>query len=104
MQTQVTARHFDASPDLRRYASEQVAKLNRYYDGITDARVILSKDPTPTNEKGVEVVLQVYRHTLSACDQGSSHEAAIDQCVNRLRRQIMRYKAKLRSVDKYVRR
>lgn len=104
MQSQITARHFDASPALRQYASDRLHKLERYYSGINGAHVILSEDGTPTSDKAVEISLSVYRQHLSAQDAGSSHEEAIDRCVERLRRQIMRYKAKLRSTDKDVHR
>ena len=100
MQTQITVRNFEASDNLRDYATERLAKLKRYYDGITDARIVLSEDGLPANGKSTEIVLNVYRHTLSARDSAATHEEAIDHCVDRLRRQLMRYKAKLKSTDK----
>ena len=100
MQTQVTIRHFDPRPELRDYASERLATLQRYYDGITDAHVVLANGGDPAEGKSAEIVLRVYRQTLSANRSGSSHEEAIDRCVMALRRQIKRYKAKLRSVDR----
>ena len=99
MQTQITVRHFDPHPALRAYAAERLSKLERYYDGITDARVILSNGAGPPVDKSAEIVLHVYKQTLTANSSGTSHEEAIDGCVNALRRQIKRYKAKLRSVD-----
>lgn len=100
MQTQITVRRFEATPDLRTYATERLEKLKRYYDGITDAHVVLSDDTTPSNGKSVEIVLNVYRQTLSAKDSAATHEEAIDHCVERLRRQLVKYKDKLRSTDK----
>lgn len=100
MQTQITVRHFDATPQLRDYASQKLGKLERYYDGITDAHVILSDDSSPANGKSVEINLNVFRQTLTARDSADTHEEAVDHCVERLRRQLMRYKAKLKSTDK----
>ena len=104
MQTQITVRHFDPHPALRDYAAQRLTRLERYYDGITDARVILTDGAHHAEGKSAEIVLRVYRQTLSANSSGSSHEEAIDGCVNALRRQIKKYKAKLRSVDKDVQR
>lgn len=104
MQTQITARHFEAPPELREYATERLSRLERYYNGITDAHVVLTNDGTPADGKAAEVILQVYRQTLSARDKAPTHEDAIDHCVQRLRRQIMRYKAKLRRTDKQIQR
>ncbi len=100
MQTQITARHFDADPTLKEYAESRLAKLERFYDGITEARIILGEDGRPGTSKSAEVVVHVYQQTLSAASNGSTHEDAIDQCVKAVGRQIKKYKAKLRSTDK----
>lgn len=104
MQTQITVRHFDANDQLRTYAAERLAKLKKYYDGITDAHIVLSDESTPSNGKSAEIVLNVYRQTLSARNSATTHEEAIDQCVDRLRRQLARYKDKLKSTDKHYQR
>lgn len=104
MQTQITVRHFDASPALRDHASQRLDKLKRYYDGITDAHVILADDGPPSNGKSAEITLNVYRQTLSARDSAGTHEQALDNCVDRLRRQLIRYKAKLKRIDQDVQR
>ena len=99
-QVQITARHFDASPALREYAENRIAKLERYYDGIVDAHIILSEDGSSGTSKEAEIMLNVYQQRLSASDAAATHEQAIDNCVERLRRQVLKYKAKLRSTDK----
>lgn len=103
MQTQITARHFEANPILKEYASTRLSKLLRYYDGITDAHVILTSNSSVPADKHAEIMLSVYRQRMAAQHAGTSYEEAIDQCVNSLRRQLMRYKAKLRSKQKLVR-
>ena len=100
MQTQITARHFEARPALREYAASRLARLERFYDGITDAHVILSTDGDVSAEKSAEISLGVYRQRLTAQKTAATHEDAIDACVERLRRQILRYKSKLRRPDK----
>ena len=104
MQMQFTARHFEAPPSLRAYVDKRIAKLERYYDGITDVHIVLEKEPTSDGTKSAEVTLGVYRQRLTARNMASTHEQAIDQCVARLRRQIMRYKAKLRSTNRHYQR
>ena len=104
MQIQITVRHFDARPELKEYASDKLGKLERFYNGITTARVVLSEDGTPSKGKSAEIFLHVYRQTLTAQDEASTHEEAIDQCVARLRRQLMRYKSKLRATNKHYQR
>lgn len=101
MQTQITARHdVELTPELRDYIGERLDKLQRYYDNIISAHIILSEKNSPASNKAAEINLDVYQKRLSAEDAASTHEEAINQCVDHLRRQLKRYKAKLRSTDK----
>ena len=100
MQIQITVRHFDAPAGLKEYAHDELNKLERYYDGVTDAHVILSKGNGAGADKEAEITLNVYQQRLYAQDKAATHEGAIDHCVKRLRRQLKKYKAKLRSKDK----
>jgi putative sigma-54 modulation protein len=104
MRTEITFRHFDSVPALKDHASKRLAKLTRFYDGITDARVVLDVEPIEATRKSVEISLAVYRQTLTAREYAETHEEAINRCVSQLRRQILKYKDKLRSIDKDVHR
>jgi putative sigma-54 modulation protein len=97
MQTRITARHCEASDGLRAHITNQLGKLERVYDRIHDAHVILRDDPSPAADKRVEIALNVYRQTLKATDMAPTHAAAVDGCVRQLRRQVSRYKGKGRS-------
>jgi putative sigma-54 modulation protein len=100
MQIQMTARHFDASPALQTRVAERMQKLERYYDGILGANVVLTRKP----EKAAEISVNVYRQTLTARTTRETHEDAVDECVEHLRRQLLRYKAKLRGSSRRSRR
>lgn len=100
MQTQITARRSDLSDDLRTHIEEQLAKLQRFYDGIISAHVILDESNAPSGEKTAEINIDVYQKRLSADDAAPTHEQAVNQCADHIRRQLKRYKAKLRSTDK----
>ena len=102
MQPQVIARHFEADPVLRQYAADRLNRLERYYDGINDARVILSGSADAGSDKCAEITLSVYRQRLAARHAAGTHEEAINFCVERLRKQLMRYKAKLRNTSKNI--
>ena len=94
MDTRITSRHFIASTRLKEFALTRVAKLERFYDGITDARIILGKHNASGINKSAEITLNVRHQSLTAQDKASSYEEAIDRCISRLRRQILKYKAK----------
>ena len=97
MDTRITARHFNASQKLKDFVNARVGKLERFYDGITDARVILSKHNASGGAKAAEITLKVRRNSLIAQEEATTYEEAIDRCVSRLRRQILKYKGKRRS-------
>jgi len=99
-QTQITTRHVDVSDRVQQYADDRTAKLEQFYDGIIDAHVILGEDNSPAENKTAEININVYQKKLSAEDSASTHEEAINLCVDHLRRQLEKYKAKLRSKDK----
>jgi putative sigma-54 modulation protein len=99
-QTQITTRHVDVSDRVREYAEERTAKLEKFFDNIIDAHVILSEDNSPASNKTAEININVYQKQLSAEDSASTHEEAINLCVDHLRRQLEKYKSKLRSRDK----
>ncbi len=99
MQTQITARHFDAPSALREYAEARLAKLERVYDGITEARIVFSVNGHPDKIKSAEVIVNVYQQTLTAASDGATHEEALDECAKALRRRLRKYKARLRSTS-----
>lgn len=100
MQTQITARRVDLNPALRGHIESRLTKLQRYYDGIISAHVILDDSNAPSEDKTAEINVDVYQKRLSAQDAASTYEQAVNQCVDHMRRQLKRYKAKLRSTDK----
>jgi putative sigma-54 modulation protein len=99
MQIQVTARHFDADDRLQEYVQKKVARLQRYYDGITDVQVVLTRN-TQVPEALAEIGVSVFRKQLTARAESATHEEAVDRCVERIRRQLYRYKARLRGTDR----
>lgn len=99
-QTQVTTRHVDVSDRVYEYARERTAKLEQFFDGIVSAHVILGEDNSPASNKTASINIEVYQNRLSADDAASSHEEAINLCIDHLRRQLEKYKAKLRGKNK----
>jgi putative sigma-54 modulation protein len=100
MPTRITARHTELSDGLRAHIERSVSKLDRYYDGIHDAHVVLDGHDSDSLGKKAEVKVSVSRRTLTAQDSGLTYQDAVNGCVRQLRRQVLRYKGKIRSTDK----
>jgi ribosome hibernation promoting factor len=99
MQIQITARQFQASEKLHEYARKKVERLGKFYDGISGIHVIMSKNGHPETHS-VEMSAHVHRQQLAAHAEGRTHEEALDECVGRMKRQVVRFKDRLRDTKK----
>ncbi|MCG8605239.1 ribosome-associated translation inhibitor RaiA [bacterium] len=88
-----TSRHFKASPRLRTYAEERVNSLKKFYDGIIECDIILDHEKL---DQVAEIGLKVYGQRLVALEKTEDFFKSIDLCVEKLERQLKKYKAKLR--------
>ncbi len=97
MRTKFTARHFRAHSSLKDYALETLGKLEKFYDGIISAEVILSYEKPRDSVKVAEINLAVHSKTLNAVERSDDFVKSIDQAMDKLERQLVKYKTKLHS-------
>jgi len=93
MDTRVTARHFELSEAGRDYVHEAIEGLERFYERITDSRVVLTREK---DRWAVELILSVPGATLTAESEEDLLFPAVDEAVGRMGRQLKKYKAKVR--------
>lgn len=92
----IEAVHFAADVKLTDLIESKLEKLNLFYDQILSSEVILKVDKKESHaNKVVEIKMLVPGKELFAKKQGDSFEAAADEVVEALRRQIKKYKEKL---------
>lgn len=85
----------DRSETLSDFIQTKVNKLETFYDGIINGEVyIRTEKGDPKKEKIVEIRLNVPGTSLFAKEAGETFEAATDNTVEALRRQIKKYKEK----------
>lgn len=90
---QVIGRGIDVTDAMRSYAEEKLDKLERLSDQIVDARVVMSfNDRVNGQPAKVEVQVNVPNGIVRAEERGLDHYAAIDQVVDKLQRQLKKYK------------
>ena len=90
----VVARHGELSRDLRAYAREKMAKLERYFEGVHWVTVTLDDQP---ELKKAEVVMGAVRGTtLVAEAEDHDLHAAIDRVVDKAEHQLTKFKEKLK--------
>jgi putative sigma-54 modulation protein len=100
MDIHVTARHFKAHESLRRYAFDSLKKLERYYNGIVSANIVLSFEKAFHSVKTAELHVTVYGTILKSLAKSDDFVKSIDTVVEKVERQIQKYKSKLREKKK----
>jgi putative sigma-54 modulation protein len=92
MQVALTARNFEMTPALRRYAETKVARLRKFVNRISSAHVILSLEK---HRQIAEVTLRVRDLTIRGEESSDDLYSAIDLVVDKIERQIVRYKERI---------
>jgi putative sigma-54 modulation protein len=92
MNLNISGHHLDVSPAIRTYVSEKLDRVVRHFDHVIDAHVILSSDKLV---RKAEVTLHVRGKDIHAECIDADLYAAIDLLVDKLDRQVIKYKDKL---------
>lgn len=88
----VTGRHFEVTDALRKYAEGKIKKFVRYLSNITEAIVTLSIEKY---RHKAEVLLKVNGYLIQAEGITGEIYSSIDEVVEKLERQVKKYKEKL---------
>jgi putative sigma-54 modulation protein len=95
----IQGRNVDITPRLQSYVERKVERLDRYMPNIAEVRVDLAEEKS--NRMGIRQIAQItVRNTrgtiLRAEERTSDLFAAVDAVVDKMYRQIERYKGKRR--------
>jgi putative sigma-54 modulation protein len=96
MQLQVKALHDSVSDAVRAYAEKRISKLSRRLYPQTVVEVTLSREHNPSirDDHIAEAIVYTKGPNLVARESATTYEAAVDQLVEKLERQIERYRDK----------
>lgn len=89
---QITGRNVDVTDPMKDYAMEKISKIERFMDRIIDVNVIMDIQKL---DHRVEIILKAgnFKITSRACT--TDMYISIDQAVDKLEAQILRYKSKI---------
>ena len=98
MQFQVKGRNLEVSDSIRSYAEEKLGKLERQLADPTQVEVELSVERNPSIAAShiAEATIWTKGPTLRAREASPDMKASIDQLVDKLERQVTRYRQKRR--------
>ncbi|MGZ8688732.1 MAG: ribosome hibernation-promoting factor, HPF/YfiA family [Gaiellaceae bacterium] len=96
MRLQVKARQGQVRDSVRRYAESKLLKLDRRLHDLTLVEVTLSQEHNPSIAENhvAEAVVHTKGPTIVARGAGTTYEAAIDGLLDKLERQVERYRDK----------
>jgi putative sigma-54 modulation protein len=98
MQLQVKGKNVEVSPSIRAYAEEKLGKLSKRLPDLTQVEVELSteKNPAIAACSIAEATVWTKGPTLRARGASADMKVAIDELVEKLERQVKRYREKRR--------
>lgn len=93
----LTGQHVDVSPALRDYVETKLERVIRHFDQIIDIAVVLGVEKPAEKDKRqrAEVNLRVKGNVFHLDHYAEDLYAAIDGLVDKLDRQVLRYKEKV---------
>ncbi|MFM8610738.1 MAG: ribosome hibernation-promoting factor, HPF/YfiA family [Burkholderiaceae bacterium] len=98
MNLTISGHHLEVTPALDNYVKTKLDRITRHFDQVVDIKVLLTVEKQKEKERRqrAECNIHVKGNDLFA---ESSHEdlyAAVDELVDKLDRQVMRHKDRIR--------
>lgn len=95
----ITGHHVDVSPALREYVETKLERVTRHFDQIIEIAVVLGVDQPSEKDKRqrAEVNLRLKGNTVHVEEFAEDLYAAIDGMADKLDRQVLKHKEKIRS-------
>lgn len=98
MNIKIQSIHFDADQKLLTFIESKLIKIEKLYDGIVGCEVFLKViNDQATENKAVEIRIEIPGNDLFATKQSKTFEAATDLCIDALKSQITKHKEKIRN-------
>jgi putative sigma-54 modulation protein len=89
MNLSISGHHLEVTPALRDYVTSKLERIRRHFDQVIDVNVLLSVDKL---RQKAEVTLHVPGKDLFAEASDEDLYAAIDALIDKLDRQVLKYK------------
>ncbi len=94
MEIAVTFRHMQPTESLKTYAEEKVSKIKKYLDFPLEAHVVLSVEKF---RHIADVTLSINGTWIKGIEETDDMYSAIDQVMDKLEKQVKKYRSKIRN-------
>lgn len=92
MQINLSGHHVDITDSLRDYVNTKFSKLERHFDHINNVHVVLTVEKL---NQVAESTVHLSGTEVHAAAQNQDMYASIDSLIDKLDRQILKYKGKI---------
>ncbi|MEM9302097.1 MAG: ribosome-associated translation inhibitor RaiA [Pseudomonadota bacterium] len=96
MHINVTGKNIDLTAPLRSYVESKFDRITRHFDNLIDVNVVLEVEKQTQH---VEATVSAAGKAIHADAKDLDMYAAIDAMIDKLDRQVLKHKEKLRSHD-----
>ena len=102
MRLQVKGRNLEVSDQIRKYAEDKLGKLDRLVADPTrvELELLVEKNPSISDNHVAEATVWTKGPVLRARESSNDIKASIDQLVDKLERQVKRYREKRREAPR----
>ncbi len=99
MNLTISGHHLDVTPALNEHITNKINKVMRRFDQSTEARVLLSIDNHKEKDRRhrAECTMRVKGNEMHAQGAQQDMYSAVDEMVDKLSRQLMKHKEKIKS-------
>lgn len=93
MQINITGHHIEVTPALKAYVTDKLQRIHRHFDHVLSTDVILRVE---NHHKHAEAKVVAAGKSLFAQESGEDMYAAIDGLIDKIDKQVRRYKERVR--------
>ncbi|WP_334188916.1 ribosome hibernation-promoting factor, HPF/YfiA family [Noviherbaspirillum sp.] len=97
MNLMISGQHLELTPAIRQYVTSKLDRVLRHFDHVIDVAVILGVEKPSEKDKRqrAEVNLRVRGNVIHVESFAEDLYAAIDSLIDKLDRQVLKYKGKM---------
>ena len=94
MKCSITARHFEASDDLKAYIEERLEETEKFLDKVIGATVVLSVEKYRNR---AEIIIETGIRNFVSETMTDDMYKSVDECLDKLKTQMRRHKERLKN-------
>jgi putative sigma-54 modulation protein len=97
MNLTISGHHLELTSAIREYVQTKLERITRHFDHVIDIAVILAVEKLPEKEKRqkAEINLRLRGNVIHCESFAEDLYAAIDMLIDKLDRQVLKYKDKI---------